>query len=111
MQLLTVTQDVGPSRTVLSVEGELDLATVAVLRGAVREVLEATPDQVVLDLTAVEFIDSTGARELARAAKAGAAVGTRVAAVAPPDNRVVRMVVDFMGFGDLLPVHDAMPPE
>lgn len=105
-----MTPDVRPSRTVLSVEGDLDLATTAVLRDAVGEALAAAPEELVLDLTGTAFMDSTGARELARSAKAGRAGGVRVVAVVPAENRVVRLVVDFMGFGDLLPVLEHVPP-
>lgn len=110
MPLLTVVRDVQASRAVLAVHGELDLATVSIVRDEVLDVLEARPALLVLDLSSTEFIDSTGSRELSRAAKAGAAVGVPVVAVVPPSNRTVRRVLEFMQFGDLLPLHDELPP-
>lgn len=104
-----VRRDVRPSATVLAVEGELDIATVRVLRAHVEQVLADAPPTVYLDLTAVVFIDSTGCRELARAAKCGRAVGVAVELVVPNDNWRVRRVIDFMQFGDLLAVHDSLP--
>lgn len=108
---LTVDRAQSAARTVLTVHGELDVATVAVLRAVVDSALASSPPALVLDLTGTAFIDSRGCRELARAAKAGRTTGTDVALVVPPANRAVRKIVDFMQFGALLPVHDDLPPE
>ena len=94
---------------VLQVSGELDIATVQVLRDAVGTALAEGPPAVVLDLTTTRFLDSTGCRELVRTAKAGAAAGIAVAVVAPPENWRVRRVVDFVQLSALVPVHDALP--
>ena len=94
---------------VLQVSGELDIATVAVLRDAVGKVLAEGPPAVLVDLTTTRFVDSTGCRELVRAAKAGAAASIAVAVVVPPDNWRVRRVVDFVQLSVLVPVHDALP--
>ena len=99
---------------VLSVQGELDIATVPVLRQAVDDALEALegdgrPRRLYVDLTATAFIDSTGCRELARAAKTAGPLGIAVEVVAPAANRKVRRIVDFMQFGDLLPLHEQVP--
>lgn len=99
-----------PVGTVLRVHGELDIATVAVLREVVTAALSDGPRRVLLDLTATSFVDSTGCRELFRAARAGGRSGVPVALVVPPENWRVRKVLDFMQFGEALPVHDAMPP-
>ena len=95
--------------TVLTVRGELDIATVAVLRDAADKALAATPPMVLLDLSDLSFIDSTGCRELVRTCKAGAP-GTAVEVVCPTTNRRVRRIVDFMQLDALMPVHEQVPP-
>jgi anti-anti-sigma factor len=95
--------------TVLQVTGELDIATVTTLRAAVRRALGDAPTTLLVDLTAARFIDSTGCRELVRTAKAGGAVGVAVEVVAPPGNRRVRRVLDFVQLSSVVVVHDELP--
>lgn len=106
----TVRRVEGPGGTVLRVHGELDIATVAVLREVVGGALADAPASLVLDLTTTSFVDSTGCRELVRAAKAGARQQVPVSLVVPVENWRVRKVLDFMQFGDLLPVLEEHPP-
>ena len=94
---------------VLQVSGELDVATVGVLRDAVGKALAEGRDAVLIDLTTTRFLDSTGCRELVRTAKAGSAAGTAIAVVGPPENWRVRRVVDFVQLSAVVPVHDALP--
>jgi anti-anti-sigma factor len=94
---------------VLHVAGELDIATVALLRDAVGKALAEGPPALLVDLTPTRFIDSTGCRELVRTAKAGAAAGVAIAVVVPPENWRVRRVVDFVQLSALVPVHDVLP--
>jgi anti-sigma B factor antagonist/stage II sporulation protein AA (anti-sigma F factor antagonist) len=65
-------------------EGDLDLASVPALQ---REVVAATggADHVVLDLSEVAWLDSTGLRLLADLARLYEARGARVRVLAPPD--------------------------
>jgi anti-anti-sigma factor len=103
-----------PRDVVLSVHGELDIATITDLRGAVQEVLDdlgptVTAPSLYLDLTPTTFIDSTGCRELVRAVKTAAPRGVVVELVAPQGNRKVRRIIDFMQFGALLPVLEELP--
>ncbi|CAA9339717.1 MAG: hypothetical protein AVDCRST_MAG16-1739 [uncultured Frankineae bacterium] len=98
-----------PADRVLHVSGELDIATVAVLRDAVGKALAEGPPALLVDLTPTRFVDSTGCRELVRTAKAGVAAGVAVGVVAPPDNWRVRRVVDFVQLSAIVPVHDALP--
>lgn len=105
-----VSRDTGPSATVLAVQGELDIATVTVLRTELQQALAEPPERLYIDLTPTTFIDSTGCRELVRAAKSGGTVHVPVELIAPTGNWRVRRVIDFMQFGELLPVHEELPP-
>ena len=105
----SVARDCRPGRTVLVVRGELDVATVPELREQVAAALTSPPALLYVDLSEAAFIDSTGCRELVRAAKSGAAAGVPVELVVPVENWRVRRVVDFMQFDALLPVHDTPP--
>ena len=93
----------------LQVSGELDVATVPSLRGAVQQALGAGPEALLVDLTTTRFIDSTGCRELIRTAKAGATRGVTVELVVPLENWRVRRVVDFVQLSRLVVVHDELP--
>jgi anti-anti-sigma factor len=95
-------------RAVLEVSGELDVATVKALRVALDDALGAGTPRLLVDLTGLFFIDSTGCRELVRAAKRARTAGGAVELVVPPGSGV-RRVVDFMQFGELLPVHASLP--
>lgn len=104
-----VSRDTRPSATVLGVQGELDIATVKILRAEVEQSLGEPPARLYLDLSSATFIDSTGCRELARTAKSGRSAQVPVELVVPVENWRIRRVIDFMQFGELLPVHDELP--
>ncbi|HEX8104633.1 MAG TPA: STAS domain-containing protein, partial [Solirubrobacteraceae bacterium] len=85
------------ARTVVSVSGELDIATVAAFDAAVREQLARGP--VLLDLRALSFMDSSGVRAL------GALVrGDGTLAVAADLHPNVRQVLELTGVISLLPL-------
>jgi len=54
---------------VLAVSGELDLATVPALSRELHAVEETHPKRVIVDLSELEFMDSSGLHELLRALK------------------------------------------
>jgi anti-sigma B factor antagonist len=51
-------------RTVLAVEGEIDMLTAPAMTAAVDTALETSPQQLWLDFTATDFMDSTGIHAL-----------------------------------------------
>lgn len=73
----------------------MDLATVPELTSAVTAQLETSPPSLIIDLTDTSFMDSTGARELARAVPQ-ASRGTALRVVCPPENRPVRRIIDLL---------------
>jgi anti-sigma B factor antagonist len=64
-----VSTDGDDERVVLMVEGEVDTFTSARLRDALNEALERGPTEIVLDLSNMELIDSTGLGVLVGALK------------------------------------------
>lgn len=91
-------------RPALTVRGELDLATAPRLAEAVASQLTQQPPSLVVDLTPTTFLDSSGARELARIARRAADAGVPLEVVCPRANRPVRLVVDLLELRAVVPV-------
>lgn len=87
--------------TVLVVSGEVDLAAAPGLREAIDQALApATP--LILDLAAVEFIDSAGSRALALADQSALALGARLLLV---PSETVSHVLRIAGLDALFDVY------
>ena len=98
---LSITSDrVGDTHRVAAV-GELDIATVEALDRAVREI-EDTGQMIVLDLSGLDFIDSTGLRLVIDLNEryGGEADRLRVVAGSP----AVERLLDIAGLRDRLPL-------
>jgi anti-anti-sigma factor len=93
----------GPN-LVLAIHGELDLVTAPQLEQAVETGLSGSPALLVVDLTPTTFLDSSGAREVARAARSASRAGLPARVVCPKDNRTVRLVIDLLELDRLVPV-------
>lgn len=91
-------------RPALSVRGELDLATAPRLAAAVESLLSQRPQALVVDLTATTFLDSSGARQLARVARRAAEERVALEVVCPRANRAVRLVVDLLELRAVVPI-------
>ena len=91
-------------RPALTVRGELDIATAPRLAEAVESQLSQQPQSLVVDLTGTTFLDSSGARQLARVARRAAADGVALEVVCPRENRPVRLVVDLLELGAVVPI-------
>ncbi|HWH15501.1 MAG TPA: anti-sigma factor antagonist [Miltoncostaeaceae bacterium] len=91
-----------PGARCATVRGEVDLATSRRLEQAVAAAADGAVDgeEIVLDLAAVSYIDSTGLRVLMRLRRR---LGDRLALgpVSPP----VRDVIRLAGLADVLPTH------
>jgi anti-anti-sigma factor len=93
-------------RFLVRLSGEVDLSNVEGLEAQIEDSIADAQD-VVIDLTAIEFIDSRGLRLLNRVASSvGARDGTLVV-VAPP-NCVARSVLDMTGMSQELTVRDSL---
>lgn len=96
---------------VFVVAGELDLATIAVLKdvvgGAQRDdVQRGKPRPVVLDLADMTFCDSTGLGSFVALHRAAIAAGT-VLSLAAPRKRVADLL-RISGIDQVIPIHDSV---
>lgn len=66
------------ARVELSLTGELDLVSAPKLEGELMTVESAGPGELLIDLEAVEFIDSTGLRVLLGATRRARAAGQKL---------------------------------
>jgi anti-anti-sigma factor len=93
---------------VLRVQGELDMITAPALEEAVTAALGQSPPLLVLDLSPTTFLDSSGARQIARSARQAGRDGVAVQVVCPKANRTVRLVLDLLDLQALVPVLDSV---
>src|SRR6266568_40200 len=89
---LTVRSRVADGWTVLSVEGEVDLYSAPVLRDAALAATESGVDHVVLDLTAVPFMDSSGLGAIVACLKRLREIGGDLAVVSPPTSPSTKLL-------------------
>ncbi len=93
----------------LSLGGELDIASTATVHGAISRMLErASPgDAIVLDLSGLMFIDSTGLAEIILASQLCERDGHDFALV--PGPRAVQRMFELTGLIEALPFLEAPP--
>jgi anti-sigma B factor antagonist len=96
-------------RAVVTVSGEVDLATAPRLRAALDEALDAGAQEVWLDLRATTFMDSSGLHVLFAGQARAEALGRRLGIVCPPGP--VRRLFDITGYSERLALHDEPPPD
>jgi anti-sigma B factor antagonist len=89
---LHVTSREQGSTRVLSVTGQVDVATVDTLSGGIRDALAGDPETLVVDLSAVAFFGSGGLRALLEADGRATANGCRLVVI--PGTGVVRRLLD-----------------
>jgi anti-anti-sigma factor len=86
----------GDRRVVVTIRGELDLATAPELETALLERLDAG-QEVVLDLRELQFMDSSGLRVLVTAHARAADGGPRFAIVRPLAGTEVAKILEIAG--------------
>jgi anti-sigma B factor antagonist len=101
---LTFTTDQVDTVTVLDVAGEVDLDTVAALRAQADRALRDRPPELVLDLTGVDFLDSSGLGALLDLQRRLADEGGFLRLVI--GTRHVRRVIDVTGMAAVLSIYD-----
>ena len=95
-------------RTLLTLSGELDLATVGELEAALASRLDAG-ENVVVDLRGLAFMDSSGVRALVGAHQAAQECDGSLVIVRPPQGSEVDRVIDVSGIATALGMVDEPP--
>jgi anti-sigma B factor antagonist len=106
--LFAVERTTVAGRPGLTVRGDLDIATSPQFGQAVDALLEAGLPAVIIDLTPTTFLDSSGARELMRIARKATAAEVTLHVVAPRSNGPVRLTIDLLDLGQLVPIVTSM---
>lgn len=102
---MKLTIDPGDAFAVVRPDGRITVASSAVLRYAVNDLLEQGRRRIVIDLAAVEFIDSSGLGALIGSHKAAEQAGGDLRIAAAPDQ--VRMVLRLTNLDQVLKNHDS----
>jgi anti-sigma B factor antagonist len=105
VELALSTREVG-DRTVLAVGGEIDVHSAPELRGAVTEVVDGGVTALVVDLSAVQFLDSTGLGVLVEAHKALSETGGTLDVVCSSERLL--KVFTITGLAQLFTIHDSV---
>ncbi|MGW0118573.1 STAS domain-containing protein [Streptomyces sp. NPDC003327] len=104
---LDVDVEIRDARTaVLSVGGELDMETVGRLEDHLRQQLGQGRPHLVLDLSAVGFMDSSGLNVLIRAVHMARENGGDLYLAAP--TSAVRRILEITGVTTTMPPHDGV---
>jgi anti-anti-sigma factor len=92
---LRVTTEVRPDAYVLYVSGEIDIASAPELRAHLHVALSARPQRLIVDLSQVSYLDSSGIAELTRAGKALQRDGGSL--FLQPGKSKVKKILDVLG--------------
>jgi len=93
-------------RVIVRLAGEIDLSNVDGLEAQIESAIAHAQD-VVIDLTAIDFIDSRGLRLLNRVSSSIADRDGTLLVVAPASS-VARSVLDMTGMSSELTVHESV---
>jgi anti-anti-sigma factor len=93
--------------TVLALTGELDMAGAPALQRAFDDLAKAGVSELAVDLSALDFIDSTGINALVSAIRETQSRGGRAVLAAPRPN--VRRVLEIVGITTAMPLEDSVP--
>lgn len=88
----------GAQPLVISISGEVDMSNVQAVEARLRGLLADAPDRVVVDLSALTFVDSSGIAVLLRVAEKIARLELR-----NPSSTVAR-IIQATGLTDVLPL-------
>ena len=97
---LTVEVEEEGGLIVIRANGEVDLASVALLNSELKRAEASDADRIVLDLSELEFIDSTGLRALVEAQKRSRSIIDRLTIKGA--NRHVLQMIELTGLHELI---------
>ena len=103
--LLNCQVDEAPVANIVRPSGEIDLSTVPILRHALTEAV-SLGRHIIVDLSDVSFIDSTGFRELLIHRRVCRENDRLMVLVNPPEQ--VLHVIDTLNFFQMIPVYKSM---
>ena len=90
-------------RTVIAADGEIDLVTAYRLENAAEDALDGGAHDLWIDLSDVEFIDSTGIHALLQVRSRAAALNRRLAVICPIGP--IRRAFGLTGLEEALPLY------
>ncbi|MEU6713839.1 STAS domain-containing protein [Nonomuraea purpurea] len=93
----------------VAITGEIDLYTAPQLQSEFTRLLQDGPSRVVIDMSAVDFCDSTGMNVLLSALKRMKEQGGALEVAAP--RPAVRKILQVTGLDSVFTVHDEVPRE
>jgi anti-sigma B factor antagonist len=91
---LAIIEDASPGRTIVKLSGELDIASAPELSERLLAILSRrTPSHLILDLSKLQFIDSSGIAVFVNTERRASLLGCTLALVAPqaPVSRVLQV--------------------
>ena len=91
-------------RSVLRVDGEVDVQTIPQLRAAIDEALDAGAVELWLDFTPTGFMDSTGLHAVLETHARIEALNRSLTVISPGSTPVYRLL-ELSGAGELLDLH------
>ncbi|MEU4510821.1 STAS domain-containing protein [Nonomuraea wenchangensis] len=93
----------------VAVTGEIDLYTAPHLQSEFTRLLQEGPNRVVIDMSAVDFCDSTGMNVLLSALKRMKEQGGTLEVASP--RPAVRKILQVTGLDSVFTVHEEVPQE
>lgn len=105
MELTLSSREVG-DRTVIEVGGEVDVYTAPKLDAEITSIVGSGKSHIIVDLSGVEFLDSTGLGVLVKGLKHAKEAGGSLAVVATSD-RIIK-VFRITGLDSAIPLHDSV---
>lgn len=104
---LTVQTQNGSDQVLVSVQGEVDLATAPELEAVLEQALQGAAKQLVVDLREVGFLDSSGLSLLVRQDRRARRISRRLIVIKGPPQ--VQQVFEMTGLSEYLTLVDEPP--